>query len=132
MSRRGEAPLLVDDLEHGVDIGVVQHQKALGVLHRVAVLLEDGHAEAVEGVDVAGVVVPGELVDALAHLIGRLVGEGDAQDVPRQDAQLTHQVSESVGQGPGLARARPGDHPDEALGGGDRLPLGLAEMQQQI
>ena len=65
----GETPLLIDDLEHGVNVRVVQHQEALGVLDRVAVLLEDGDAEAVEGVDVSGVVVPGEGVDALAHLI---------------------------------------------------------------
>ena len=85
-----------------------------------------------EGVDVAGVIVPGELVDALAHLVGRLVGEGDAQDVPRQDAQLIDQVGEPVGQGPGLAGARPSDHPDKALGGGDRLTLGGIQFSQQI
>ena len=66
----GQPPLVVDDLEHGVDVGVVQHQKAPGILDRVAVLLEDGDTEAVEGVDIAGVLVPGEGVDALAHLGG--------------------------------------------------------------
>ena len=60
MSRRRQAPLLIDDLQHGVDVRVVQHQKALGILHRVAVLLEHGDAEAVEGVDVARVVVAGQ------------------------------------------------------------------------
>ena len=84
---QGEPPLLVDDAEHGVDVRVVQDQKALWVLHRVAVLLEHRDAEAVEGGDKAGVVVPGEAVDALAHLRGGLVGEGHAQDVPRQDAR---------------------------------------------
>ena len=37
---KGEPPLLIDDLEHGVNVRVVQHQEALGVLDRVAVLLE--------------------------------------------------------------------------------------------
>ena len=71
----GEPPLLIDDLEHGVNVRVVQHQETPGVLDRMAVLLEDGDAEAVEGVDIAGVVVPGEGVDALAHLTRRLIGD---------------------------------------------------------
>ena len=129
---QGQAALLIDDLEHGVNVGVVQHQEALGVLHGVAVLLEDGHAEAVEGVDVAGVVVPGEGVNPLAHLVGGLVGEGDAQDVPRQDAQLVHQEGKSVGQRPGLPRAGPGDDPDEALSGSDSLPLGRIQVLKDV
>ena len=100
---KGEPPLLVDELQHGVDVRVVQHQEALGVLDGVAVLLEDGDAEAVEGVDIAGVVVPGEPVDPLPHLRGRFVGEGDAQDVAGQDAQLVDQIGEPPGEGPGLA-----------------------------
>lgn len=92
--------------------------------------MEGRDTEAVEGVDVAGVVVPGQGMDALAHLVGRLVGEGDAQDVARQDAQLVHQVGEAVGQRPGLAGARPGDDPDEALGGGNSLPLGGIQALQ--
>ena len=94
---QGEAALLVDDLEHGVDVGVVQDQEPLGIAHGAAVLLEDGDTEAVEGVDVAGVVVAGEGMDTLAHLGGGLVGKGDAEDVPRQDARLLHQKGKAVG-----------------------------------
>ena len=54
----------------------------------MAVLLEDGDAEAVEGVDIAGVVVPGEGVNLLAHLAGGLVDESDAQDAAGQDDKL--------------------------------------------
>ena len=85
-----------------------------------------------EGVDIAGIVVASEGMDALAHLTRRLVGEGDAQDVARQDAQLVHQIGEAVGEGPGLAGARPGHHPDNPLGGGDSLPLGRVEPLEQI
>ena len=127
-----QAPLLIDDLEHGVDVGVVQHQEPLGVLDGVAVLLQDGGAEAVEGVDVARVVVPGEGVNPLAHLVGGLVGEGDAQDVAGQDAQLVHQIGEAVGQRPGLSRTRPGNDPDKAFGGGDGLPLGWIQLLEDI
>lgn len=55
-------------------------------MHDVAVFLQNGHAKAVKGVDVAGVVVAGEVVDALAHFGGGFVGEGDAQYVGGQDA----------------------------------------------
>ena len=46
-----EAALLVDTREHGVNVGVVEHEEALGVGNSVAVLLQDGDAEAVEGAD---------------------------------------------------------------------------------
>ena len=124
----GQPALLVDDLEHRVDIAVVQHQEAAGILEGVAVLLQNRHAEAVEGVDVPSVVVPGELVDALAHLVGRFVGKGYAQDVPRQNPQLVHQESEAVGEGPGLAGACPGDNTHPSLGGGDGLPLRFVQF----
>ena len=123
----GQPPLLVDELEHIVDVRVVQNQEAPGILDRVAVLLEDGDAEAVEGVDIPRVVVAGEGVDALAHLVGRLVGEGHAENAAGEDAQVVDQVGEPVGEGPGLPGARPRDDPDEPLGGGDRLPLGGVE-----
>lgn len=129
---QGQAALLIDNLQHGVDVRVVQHQEALGILDDGAVFLKDRDAEAVEGVDVAGVVVPGQGMDALAHLVGCLVGEGDAQDVARQDAQLVHQVGEAVGQRPGLAGARPGDDPDEARCGGNSLPLGGIQALQDV
>ena len=53
-----------------VDVGIIQHQKALRVLHGVAVLLQNGDTEAVERVDIARVVVAGQGVDTLAHLVG--------------------------------------------------------------
>ena len=65
-----EAALFVDDAEHRVDVGIIQHQKALRILHRMAVLLQNGDTEAVERVDIARVVVAGQGVDTLAHLVG--------------------------------------------------------------
>lgn len=77
-----------------------------------------------EGVDIASVIVAGEGVNALAHLVGRFIGKCDAQDIPWQDAQLVYQESKAMGQSPGLPRAGSGDDPDEALSGSDSLPLG--------
>ena len=37
-----------------------------------------------------------------------------------------------MGQGAGLAGARPGDHPNKAFGRRDRLPLRLIQPLQQI
>ena len=45
----------------------------------------------------------------------------------------THlQERKPMGQGAGLAGARPGDHPNKAFGRRDRLPLRLIQPLQQI
>ena len=46
-------------------------------------------------------------LDTLAHLTGRLVGEGDGQDAPRRDAGYIDQVGDAVRDHTGLAGARP-------------------------
>ena len=99
-----QSPLLVDDLEHSVDVRVVQHQKAFGILDGVAVLLEHGDAETVEGVDIARVIVAGEDVDALAHLICGFVGEGDAEDISRCPARSPERQND--GRAPLSCRSR--------------------------
>ena len=129
---QGEPALLVDNLQHGIDVGVVQHEKALRVLQRVAVLLQHRHAEAVERVDVAGVVVARETPDAAAHLAGRLVRERGAQDVAGHDAQLVHQVGEAVRERPRLARAGPGDHAHVPLGSRDGLALRRVQARRIV
>ena len=127
-----EAPFLVDDLEHGVDVRVVEDEEVLRVADRVAVLLQDRDAEAVERVDVPRVVVAGQLVDALAHLVRGLVREGDAQDVPGQDADVVHKVREPVGEGSRLAGPGARDDADVPFGRGDRLPLLFVEAFEQV
>ena len=82
-------------MQHGVYIGIVQHKEALWVLHRVALLLQYAHAEAVEGVYVARIVVAGKGVYALAHLICGFVCECYAEYVARQYAKLVNKVSET-------------------------------------
>ena len=127
-----EAALLVDDLEHGVDIGVVEHEEALRVLQRVTVLLQHRDAEAVEGVDVAGVVVARQPPDAPAHLAGRLVRERGAQDVARHDAQLVHEVGKPLGERPRLAGARAGYHAHVALRRFDGLALRRVQARRSV
>ena len=47
--------------------------------------------------------------DPLLHLAGRLVGEGDGEDLPRLRAAGRQQVGDPVGQHTGLARAGASD-----------------------
>ena len=63
-----------------------------------------------EGVDIAGVAVSDQVVNALAHLIGRLIGECHAEDVLRKNAEFIDQKGKAVRKRPGLARARARDH----------------------
>ncbi len=61
--------------------------------------------------------------DALAHLLCRLVGEGDAQDFARPGAPLANQMREAMGQRGGLPGARAGEHQDRPLGGQHSVAL---------
>ena len=124
--------LLVDDAEHGVDVAVVKHEKAPRILHGVAVLLQDGHTEAVERADIARVLVARQGVDALAHFGGGLVRERHAQDVAGQRADLVHKVGKAPRQCARLAGARACNHADIALRGRDGLPLCRVQPAQQI
>ena len=81
----------------------------------MAVLPQDRIAEAVEGVDIACVVVTGKLVDALAHLCRRLIGKRDTEDIPRQDPERVHEIGKAVRERPRFAAACASDHPHNAL-----------------
>ena len=85
-----------------------------------------------EGVDIARVIVAGEDVDALAHLICGFVGEGNAEDISRQDAQLVHQKGKTMGERPCLAGAGSGNDTDKSFGFGHSLALGSVEAGEQI
>ena len=127
-----QSAFLIDDLQHRVDVGVVQHQKTFRVLQRMAVFLQNGHAKTVKRTDVARVAVAGETADALLHLVGGFVGERDAQDMGRQDAHLVDEIGKPAGQRPGLARSRPRDHADIPFRSRDSLPLRRVEPRQQF
>ena len=123
---------LVDRPQHHVDIRVVQHKEAFGIVDDVDVLLQHRHAEGVKGADIPGVRVGGQGPDALLHLAGGFIGKGHAEDVLRQDADLVDQIGVPVGQGPGLAGAGSSNDADIAFGGGDGLPLGSVESLEDL
>ena len=100
----------------GAGIVLVQDRERLRETDPVDVTPEQFHAKTVDRTDkvvvVAAVDHPG---DARAHLGGGLVGEGQAEDVRRIDAQHIHQVGIAVGQCLGLARPCAGDDAHPAL-----------------
>ena len=123
-----QSAFFVDDPEHGINVAVVQHQKTFRILDRMAVLLKHGDAETMERVDIPGVIVADQIVDALAHFIGCFVREGDAENIGRRDAQFVDQKGEPVGQRTGFARTRPGDDPDKSLRGRHCLKLFVIQL----
>ena len=79
------------------------------------VLAQDARKDRVERThaDIAAAVIGDHLCDALAHLLGGLVGEGERQDVEGRHALLDH-IGDARGQHARLARTGAGD--DERRG----------------
>ena len=67
--------------------------------------------------------LPDEPQDALAHLVGGLVGERDRQDLPRPHALDAHQVGDPMGEHARLARPGTGQDEQRPVRGGDRACL---------
>ena len=70
--------------------------------------------------------------DAVAHLAGRLVGEGDGQDAVGVDAALGHQVGDAVGDDARLAAAGPRQDEEGPAFHLHRFPLGRIEGGEDV
>ena len=70
--------------------------------------------------------------DPFTHLPGRLVGEGDGQDLVGKRAPGQQDMREPCGQHASLAGARPGQHQQRAVDGLHRLPLFRVQASQVI
>ena len=73
-------------------------------------------------------------VDALGHLAGGLVGEGDGQDGVGRDAFLADQPGDAAGDDAGLARAGSGEDQQRAFGGldgGALFGIQVGELRRQ-
>ena len=108
---KGESPLLINHLQHVINVRIINDKEIFWIGHRMAVLLQHRHAETVERIDVPRIVISGEAVNAPRHLPGGLIRKSDAEDMPRQDAQLIHQVGKPIRKGPGLSGPRPCNNP---------------------
>ena len=107
-----QAALLIDNLQHGVDIRVIQHLKVFRIGNGITVLLQNGYTETMKSTDISGVVIPRQPVNPLTHLIRRLIRKSYTQDIPRQNADCFHQIGKSCRQRPRLAGTGSGDHAD--------------------
>ena len=99
----------------------------------VDLLAQDPHARGVERADPHDLrAAADQLLDPLAHLGGRLVGEGDRQDRAGVGVALGDQPRDPAGEHPGLARPRAGDDQQRRSLVDDRLALRLVEPLEQL
>ena len=130
----GDAVLLQDLLHDGLHILPVEDEVVLRVAQAVDLLAQELDAETVDrGHEVAYAPAGREVRDAGAHLLRRLVGEGEAEDVGLGHAQRGREVGVTGDEGARLAGAGTRDHTDVAFGGlygaqlvrGERFEEGL-------
>ena len=125
--------LAADDLDQTARIGVVVDGERALVPEAVAVGPEDADARGVEGghphapaprADQSG--------DPLAHLLRRLVGEGDGEYLPGRGVTHGDEVGDPPGEDPGLARPGSGHDQERAAPVGDRIPLRPGQSLDQL
>ena len=129
---RVEAHLGHDQLDEPARVGVVVDRERGPVAQPVGVAAQDAQARRVEGRDPhLSARGPDQLGHPVAHLLGRLVGEGDGEDPPRRRVAGGQQVGDAAGQHPRLARAGPGHHQQRAAPVHHGGPLGQGQPLEQ-
>ena len=125
-----EVPNDIPGEAHGVGL-VVDGEVAL-VAQAAGVTAENAYAG---GVERRHPHAPGHRayqdLDPFPHLLGRLVGEGDGQDLEGGHALLGDQPRDAVRKDPGLARTGAGHDEQRAARMGDRLSLDRVEAVEQ-
>ena len=112
-------------------VGAVVDREVRAVAEARRLAAEDPAAGGVEGHHPAGARGRAdEVLDALPHLGGGLVREGDREDLGRLRADRGEQVGDPAREHAGLARPRSRDHEHRPLGREDGLPLGRIEVRQ--
>jgi hypothetical protein len=69
---------------------------------------------------------------SLAHLLGRLVGEGDRQNLAGLGEAPSHEVRDAIGNDAGLSRARASEYQEWPARVEDGLSLGRIEGLEEI
>ena len=127
-----DAEVVEDMLDEPAAVAVVVDREAVPVADPVGVAAQHPHAGGVEGrhPHPPGVGTD-ELDDAPAHLVGRLVGEGDGEYPPRLHAR-DDEAGDAPGQDPGLARTGPGDDDERTALVQHGLPLGRVQVGDEV
>ncbi len=99
---------------------------------RLDFLTQNPYASGMEGAYPDPLPAAEQLLEALLHLTGGLVGEGDGQDLPRLDAIFTDQPGDSMGQGPSLAGTGAGQQQQGAWAVLNCLLLHRIELGEQV
>ena len=128
-----EVEVLEDERHQPLGVGGVVDREARLEAQLVDLLAQDPHAGRVEGADPHDPrALADQRLDALLHLGGGLVGEGDRQD--RARVRLAHgdQPGDPPGEHPGLARPGAGHHEQRGAVVHDRRALRLVEPLEQL
>ncbi len=122
---RIDIELVHDGLHETLGIIVVVDGERPRVAQKLAVLPEHAHAHGMEGADPhATDAARHDGREALAHLIGSLVREGDGKDLPGTDPFVCNHVGDPHREDAGLARTGASKDEKRPLRAEDRLPLG--------
>ena len=73
-----QSSFFINDIEHCINIGVIKNHEAFRIGNCMGILLQHRNTEAVESIDIAGIIVTGQLMNSLSHLIGSFVCECNA------------------------------------------------------
>ena len=73
-----------------------------------------------------------DFFDALGHLLGGLVGEGDGEDGVGRDAALLNEIGDAVGDDAGLAGAGAGEQEHGAIDGEDAFALLRIHVGEEV
>ena len=113
-------------------VGLVVDRELPRVAEQVGVGPQDAHARRVErGHPHRSGDRADQFGDAAAHLVGRLVGEGDGQDRRRRHA-LVDEVGDAMGEHPGLARSCAGDDEQRSAAVDDGVELVGVEPGERV
>ncbi len=125
--------LTQDFLENLLAVGLVENGEAAPQAAGRQFLLENAQAQVVEGGDdqPPGGAAFGEALHPLLHFPRRLVGEGDRGDAAGGHAFLGDQPGDFAGDHAGLARTRPREHQQGAVGVEHRFLLAGVERRHR-
>jgi len=113
-----------DRLDETLRVVVIVDGEVGRVADELGILAEHADAHGVEGADPhAARTTRQEMTEALAHLGGSLVREGDGQDLPRAHALVGTHARDAVREHARLAGTRAREHEERSRGTQDRLPL---------